>query len=478
MKKRLLCLTLAIALLAVPARAAENSMDNFLRREGAYTGQFSDLTAEDPFYENVSALYEYGLSVGKGDGTFGLKDPLTVSQAVIFAGRIRGLYRTGNAETATAAHPRREGQPVCGPYLDYLKAEGVLGEELDGSLFTAATRAQMAHVLANVLPEEAMPPINRDAVTEGYAARTLLPDVTEYTPWQQDILKLYRCGIARGSDAAGTFHPDAPITRGAAAAMLTRLAEPALRIRLEVPRYPVPEISVRTLGALVEPGTYFPSPATEAELDSSLRHMLSTGSATLRLTLPDLTVSRSRQIMTHALELMKELCEQGYNAVEATTSGTELVLRFSATAKDLPANYRQLTLADAIAVHDRLWQEGAITPEMTELEKARVYYNWICLNCAYDDGAGDDSPSHLPYSLFRRQLAVCDGYTGAYNLLLKLEGIDCRAIFTDDHIWTAATLDGTRYHIDTTWGDKGETASPTFFAMTPALSEQLHRQGP
>ena len=62
---------------------------------------------------------------------------------------------------------------------------------------------------------------------------------------------------------------------------------------------------------------------------------------------------------------------------------------------------------------------------MSDYEKARVYFTWICDNCVYDYSAGDSSLSHIAYSLFHNGTAVCDGYTGAYNLLLKLEGIDC-----------------------------------------------------
>ena len=63
---------------------------------------------------------------------------------------------------------------------------------------------------------------------------------------------------------------------------------------------------------------------------------------------------------------------------------------------------------------------------------------------------------------------MCDGYTAAYNLLLKLEGIDCTTVSRGDHIWTAAELDGTVYHIDTTWGDQTGAIAYQFFAMTEA----------
>ena len=71
-------------------------------------------------------------------------------------------------------------------------------------------------------------------------------------------------------------------------------------------------------------------------------------------------------------------------------------------------------------------------------------------------------------------VAVCDGYTGAYDLLLRLEGIECTALMNADHIWTVAELDGTTYHIDTTWGDQGTRVDMSFFGMTEAQSRAKH----
>ena len=111
---------------------------------------------------------------------------------------------------------------------------------------------------------------------------------------------------------------------------------------------------------------------------------------------------------------------------------------------------------------------------MSQYEIAQVYYQWLCEHCRYDDGAGDDSLSHLAYGALVNGLAVCDGYTGAYNLLLKLEGIDCYALPNATHIWTVATLDGETVHIDATWGDQGNTGTKRYFAMTPEQSYSLH----
>ena len=80
--------------------------------------------------------------------------------------------------------------------------------------------------------------------------------------------------------------------------------------------------------------------------------------------------------------------------------------------------------------------------------------------------------SHSAYNVFFKKLGVCDGYTAAYNLLLKLEGIHCIAIDNEewDHMWTVAILDGITFHIDPTWGDQINTIAYQYFAMTEDYS--------
>ena len=476
MKKRLLSLLLALALLAVPAHAVKEPSP--IPRTKTYAGQFSDLTRDSVFYDNVAALYEYGLSVGKTDGTFGMQDSITVGQAVIFAGRLRSLYLHGEAETGAAPyHSAGQPQRAYEPYLFYLQAENILGDELTGLYGSAATRAQVAHILAATLPQEALPLINEEMVSEGYARRQYITDVTEYTDYYQDILYLYRTGISQGSNKAGDFYPDQPITRGAVAAMLTRMADPQLRITVDWssdPRFV--SAAGRTLASLIPAAEYIAAPSTDEEMHQAIRSMLSSGSSTLVLKYPSLDAARSRSIMQQALAVVKTYCEQCYNSVSCTymVDGS-LTLTFSAASggENLSA-YRDAAMASAIVVHDQLWQEGLIHSGMSEREKALVYYTWICENSRYDYDASADSLSHIAYGLFADGLAVCDGYTGAYNMLLKLEGIQCTTLANDEHIWTVATLDGIQYHIDTTWADSGKTIRYDYFAMTPGQSWVYH----
>ena len=477
MKKRIPSFLLALCLLlTIPAHAAQEAPETFAPvRQKTYAGQFSDVPPASVFFDNVAALYEYGLTVGQSDGTYRPETSMTVGQVVIFAGRIRSLYRTGSAEDGPAGFAG-EGTTAAEPYLWYLQAEGVLDHDLDQALTQTATRAQVAHVLAGVLPEEVLPNVNDSLITQAYASRRFIRDVSEYTPYYRDILSLYRKGISAGSDSAGTYLPDAPITRGAAAAMLTRMVDPSLRITPQWTLADLYSAAGTRMEDLIEPGKQILSPVSDEEMDEAIRYMLAAGQSQLTLYYPGVTANRARQVMEQALAVLKRYCEQSYNTVYCnyTIAGFVTLLFSAAGTGGHLEEYRAATMEAAIAVHDQLWESGEITPDMTQYEKAQVYYGWICGHCEYDYQAGDESISHIAYSLFQNGSAVCDGYTGAYNLLLKLEGIDCEALSNDSHIWTVATLDGVLYHIDTTWGDSTGVVSYEYFAMTPERSRLYH----
>ena len=480
MKKRILALVLALTLtLTGTTLAANNSTDNFTCTK-VYSGQFTDLTTASAHYENVKALYEYGLSVGKADGRYGMGESMLVGEVVIFAGRIRSLYRTGDAEAGAAAHAGDGTQSgAYGPYLSYLQAEHVLDKELDGVCGETATRAQVAHVLANTLPASALPAVNAETVTQGYALGLYITDVTDYTPYQNDILRLYQCGLSQGSDSRGSFRPDAAITRAEAAAILTRMVDPDLRLSLSWDLSGFESAAGTTLGDLVPAGTLIQAPANEEELDSSIRYMLSRNEHVLNLKYSGLTSVKAGTVMNQALSIVKDYCEQMYNAVSCTYSTQSGALRLEFSAANVSAaqlsSYREDAMERAIQVHDSLWKAGTLHAGMTEKEIARVYFTWICQNTAYDYSADKNSLSHIAYTLFHDGKAVCDGYTGAYNLLLKLEGIDCWTQSNSDHIWTVAELDGTLYHIDTTWGDSSAAIQYQYFAMTPEQAWTAHR---
>lgn len=86
----------------------------------------------------------------------------------------------------------------------------------------AISRAGFATILNGALPDTALPAINS---VEGNA----IPDVDAGSNYYNATYRLYRAGILTGNDSAGTFAPFSKITRGAAAAIVSRMANTDLR---------------------------------------------------------------------------------------------------------------------------------------------------------------------------------------------------------------------------------------------------------
>lgn len=476
MKRRILPLILAgVLLLCTLPQAGSATEAEHLTPTRTYQGQFTDIQPSNWYYKNITALYELGLTNGKGDEShFAPSAEVSVGEALAMAARLRSLYEYGDSEKGPAEHSNAS-SPWYASYTAYLQSMDCIGEEFDGLYEQSATRAQVAHILANALPSSLFTPINDKAVTVGYASRRYIQDVDEYTPYQQDILTLYRWGILSGMDEKGSFLPDDTIQRCQVAAMVTRLVYEDLRISLDWETSDSYSKEGTTLESLVSSTGRFhtaPSPNDSKAIDDNLRYMLSRGERHMSLNYGKntLTSTMAEQLMEAFLDGIRSYAEQGYNEVRCSystrTGAMSLTFSSSLYDEDQIDHYRQATLDAAILVHDRLWKEGRITPSLSEYEKAKVYFAWLCGHCRYDYHSSADSMSHSGYGALVDGLAVCDGYTAAYNLLLKLEGIECSTVSTTDHIWTVATLDGTSYHIDPTWGDQAASVDYQYFAMS------------
>lgn len=224
----LLALILAVSL-AMPAAAAET--EPLLPTTRTYANQFTDL-ADAWCREEAVAVYETGLMDGKSATRFDIQSNLTYAQIIVITARLHNLLSGGDGELEKAGL----GEPWYRPAQEYLtEALSDGGEAADYLLdeleyldnFAAQTcdRYDFVRYLAAVLPEEALEPIN-DIPS--------LPDVTD-----ADILRFYRAGILTGSDDKGTFNGFDLLSRGQAATMLARIADPALRVSftLDIPCY-------------------------------------------------------------------------------------------------------------------------------------------------------------------------------------------------------------------------------------------------
>ena len=200
--------------------AAEEPAGVHFPRVAVYTpGQFTDVPAAAWFAPEVANAFEFGLMKGNSETTFNPAGSVTLAEAITMAARIHSIYTTGAERFDQSA-----GAHWYDTYLDYALAHGIIGAAYDGCDVTQkATRAQFAEIFAASLPAEALETIN--TVADG-----AIPDVQPGDAFAPFVYRLYRAGILRGSDDAGTFHPESSITRAEAAAIVSRMAESGSRV--------------------------------------------------------------------------------------------------------------------------------------------------------------------------------------------------------------------------------------------------------
>ena len=218
--RKMISAILSVVLLfsvSVPAWAAENSMDNFKSIQ-TYERQFSDVPSSNWAASSVQTCYEYGLMNGVSDTQFRPKGSLTVAEALVMACRVHQIYSEGKSTL-------ENGSPWYQPYVDYAVSQGIVAPS-DFKDYTAKiTRAEMAYVFYNALPQSCFSKINK--IKD-------IPDVDDSVANAYEITALYEAGVLTGSNSYGTFYSDRNITRAEASAIIARVAVPSLRQEFEL----------------------------------------------------------------------------------------------------------------------------------------------------------------------------------------------------------------------------------------------------
>ena len=99
---------------------------------------------------------------------------------------------------------------------------------------------------------------------------------------------------------------------------------------------------------------------------------------------------------------------------------------------------------------------AAVTPDMSEAEKAKAIYHEICTRMDYDDSALEILERKNSYYAYLHNSGVCVTFANVYNQLLTQVGIkttiaSCDYDATIGHVWSVVTLDGKDYFCDPTF---------------------------
>ncbi len=179
---------------------------------------FTDLDKKAWYYTAgyVQAVYSVGLMEGFGEKIFGPDENLTVAQAVTLAVRLHSIYAGGTGYLTPSGN-----QKWYDPYFSYAIDAGILSRGRFANPDKAATRAEMAELLAKALPAACYAKIN---------SLGAIPDFSANSAGFAEALALFNAGILQGDDAAHTFRPNDSIRRSEVAAILIRLVTPGKRI--------------------------------------------------------------------------------------------------------------------------------------------------------------------------------------------------------------------------------------------------------
>lgn len=203
MRKKIISGALALALCLGTALAAGEEKFPPVKE---YPG-YADVKETDWFYDNAKLCYETGLMTGTDLG-FEPGKFLSQAEAVALAARVGSILQ---GESISAPLP---GEAWWGPYYRYLFPLGGGPNYPEGN----AARAQFLSILYNHV-EPLLTPIND-------VKKLPDPDLGNIVT----VLKYYNAGILTGLDKYGTFAGEKPLTRAEAAAMVSRIIRPGLRL--------------------------------------------------------------------------------------------------------------------------------------------------------------------------------------------------------------------------------------------------------
>ena len=88
-----------------------------------------------------------------------------------------------------------------------------------------------------------------------------------------------------------------------------------------------------------------------------------------------------------------------------------------------------------------------------DLEKAGAIHDYLAAGAAYDFALAP--ASYTAYGALVDGVAVCQGYSGAFNLLCAAAGVKSLAVANAAHMWNVVLVNGVLYHYDVTYDDPG-----------------------
>lgn len=187
---------------------------------------FSDVVLTEWYAPYIASVYETGLMSGLSGvkaGTFGVNGNMTLAQSVTIASRIYSSY-AGDGESFTV----KSGDKWIDPYMRYAEKNNIISAQVAASdaaaLDAPVTRAQFAEMISAAIGDSECAEINAIKSSQ-------FSDIYETGTTGRAVYRLCRAGIITG-DSHGNFNPDSTINRAQVAAIVARVTDKSLRVKI------------------------------------------------------------------------------------------------------------------------------------------------------------------------------------------------------------------------------------------------------
>ena len=184
----------------------------------------------------------------------------------------------------------------------------------------------------------------------------------------------------------------------------------------------------------------------------------------------------------------------GIRRVDFTVVRSDNSYVYDAYRNDTPIPDDRVMAQRLLVKVNRVLKE-TISPTMTEYQKELALHDYLVKNCTYGNGDPENDNEFRAYGALIEKEAVCNGYAEAMALLLSCAGLENRYVVgtatvnrgiavvenedekRENHAWNLVKINGTWYHLDSTWDDPVgdyELVSHAYFNMSDELMARDH----
>lgn len=134
---------------------------------------------------------------------------------------------------------------------------------------------------------------------------------------------------------------------------------------------------------------------------------------------------------------------------------------------------------------------NTINPDISQIEKERIIHDWVLERIVYAESELEkplERNNYLRiydlYGAMVNKFAVCEGYAKLFQYLCYQIGINATQVIGvsegENHAWNTVNIEGSWYHVDTTWDDGSTNGLPlyTYFNLTTSQIELDHTIDP